>query len=389
MPLGSFRLNSLAKKLAAAVASWATWNGTKDTGQIGGPSTGANFVRFSDTQGFFWWRNSGGPASVGLANRTGKEFTVISSSVVSTIAGNNSPTVCVSNASLGILFFTSDYPGQLVKVYGVGASTFSYSNSPSVPAGAVVKERRALRINSSGNLVQWGRQDGTNYVIRNVLPISGTSTISFGTPVTTQYTSIGAIVNNTNKILSIATISDTEAIAIVGGSGNVKAFRLNDNGTATQIGSTYTGTFTYIPVTTNDVEARKTEQQNLFHNFAAMVVIQSDGSHRYFKATESSFQNFTISNPLTPHNVDVTECVSVCSLDENRVMFAISNNSGAGQDGFAKAWVVDFSTNALIYHKDTGFYGADPGQVRVTSWTNDLVLLSGMDPSPTMFLSII
>jgi len=191
-------------------------------------------------------------------------------------------------------------------------------------------------------------------------------------------------------ILSIAAISDTEAIAIIGSSGSVKAYKLNNDGSATQIGSTYTTAFTYMPVSdSGDIEAARTEHQELFHNFASMVVVNSNGNHTYFKATASSFTNFTISNPLTPKILNSTEAVSVCSLDADRVMFGFCNTSGADNDGFNKVWAVDFSNSSLIYYKDTGDYGFDPGLFGISKWSDEMVLIYGFDAGTSKLLSIV
>jgi hypothetical protein len=342
-----------------------------------------DLVRINDTKAILWRR--GGPDNIYLATRSGKSYSFGTGVGTGVNSGTTTSIFLAYNESLNIAYVYPDTGGPIVKIYDITSDSFSISSpSSSIPSTAQVDQKKAVRINASGNIVQWGRY--LNNVTRSVLPLSGTSTLTLGTPVVTQYTSIGNLsTQGSFQILSIAAISDTEAIVIIGNTaGTVKAYKLNSDGSSSQIGSTYTGVSSLLPTNAD----RRTQQQDMFHNYAATVIVNnSNKNHTYFKATATTFTNFTLTNPSSPF---VPDGSSVISLDENLVMFAYSENTadGGSTDGLTKVWVINLTTQSLVYFKNVDAYGFDPSMVGITKWSDTTVLLYGIDGNPSRFLSI-
>jgi hypothetical protein len=338
MPLGAFRLNGLAKKLAAAITDWSGWDGSLDgnDGNFSTPNTHTAFGAIDNSYGIIAYRegNTGNSWARPLL-KSGSSLSLGGSDWIALGLFNES-----NDTAVGTFVFSADKSfgyycsgGRVTRLNSITSSGFSASNMITATLG---DSQIGMRMTSS-NVIQSFR---SNNMIEGT--VTGTSTISIS-QTTTTFSNLPA----GTQCVSVSSISDTQHIRIQYNisTGAVSAWLCTaGNSTASQIGSTITdGTsFGYM------VPGGRYKINDLKHNKAlAFGFNNTTKQQRYYVATSTTFTAYSVAANTISNNISMdslttnagtnvgTGCVS---LDNNRFMI---KHNGISQEIF---WIFDSST---------------------------------------------
>ncbi len=351
MPLGSFRLNSLAKKLVTIPAGWGGWDGTKDGSYANmGLNTLVNFLPINDNRGVLVGRE-------GFYNLSKSGTTITLGSTVGTATttqGNDSPGGYAISDSTGTTgyFFNPRTSDTFYKFSSMGSSGVGSYGSGTLTLSGYNGGAGAAKVRSDGKIIFFGtRFNGSgNVLCRYIITVTGTSG---SLSVSATFTDLGTTVQY-YEIQAIAIVDDNTAVCIAGTSGSMKAYKLDS--TVTQIGSTYATAFTVSRSYEADVMDRY-EQSHMDHGYALAMVKNSSNQLVFLKATTAGFTNFTVSNPTVGGTHPTAGAQwGMVSLDTDYVMIKLSKASYTGSASDTELILVNATTGSVIRSAADGTY---------------------------------
>lgn len=379
MPLGSFRLNALSKKLITGGGGWAAWDGSLD-GNDGGfdtPNTHILFQPVDDTWGIISYRDGNlGAALIRPLLRTGNTLSFGGSGW--TNLGAN--TDIGNDGETGRIMLSTDktyawwiVQGSIVRINNISsAGNFTVSNR----IGNVISDIKHIQKKTDDTFAVFGgantfsNTNSQNPGKRYDITLSGTTTISMTTNETTTVTNLPGQGTGFWPS-SIVPISQTQAILVIVNTGHQSAWLLTrGSSTATQIGSTYTDTL----LGWGSGRGRYA-LHDLTHDYAVGFGKSSGDIHRYYVATSSSFTRFSINQPagLSTDENYMLAGTGYCSLDNDR--FMVKHNPWAPTYG-EFFWIVNRTTQSIQSYFKQGNGWEEATRSSLIKW-NSTSLFSG------------
>ena len=359
--IGMSRINTLAKSVAVALATWASWDGTLDGADTSlSPDTHTGFVPVTDSYGIYAYRAGGeGLHYARVINRTGSTLSQGGAAYLSLGAfsgtGDGAGGVFVLTADKSAGYYAAE--GNLTRLNSITSGGFTVSNMVSANTSDMIN----IRLRSNGVI-----QSFTNTAVIEIT-VTGTSTISVSQS-TTTFTGFPTSTVTT----SVAPISDTQHIRIrVNSSTGAISAWLCTVGTAaaSQIGSTFTEGTSFKFMRPDG----KFFFNDVSHNKALGFAFNGTTKEQiYYVATSSTFTRFTISantlaNSIVANNMIPTGHVS---LDDDRFMI---KHPGTANEIF---WIVDTVTQTTQSYFKTGNGWEEKTRSSIRKW-NDTSVFSG------------
>lgn len=375
MPLGSFRLNGLGKKLAAAITDWSGWDGSLDgnDGNFSTPNTHTAFGAIDNSYGIIAHREgSTGDSWARPLIKSGSSLSLGGSNWISLGNYNES-----NDTNTGTFVFSADKSfgyycsnGRVTRLNSITSSGFSVSNMTSTSV-LVANDQIGMRMTSS-NVIQSFK---SNNMVQAT--VTGTSTISIS-ETTTTFSNLPA----GTACVSVASISDTQHIRIQYDYtiGSLSAWLCTvGNSTASQIGATITdgNNFAFME------PGGRYKINNPQHNKAlAFGFNNTTKQHRYYVATSTTFTAYSVAANTISNYIDInklsrnvgrnygTGCVS---LDNNRFMIKHNTEVTAFAEIF---WIFDSSTGTTQSYFKIGGGWEERTRSSIAPW-NATTVFSG------------
>jgi hypothetical protein len=309
MPLGSFRLNSLAKKLVPALSGWASYNGALDQSLT--TTYSMRGIHALNDSLFLTSFRDGGDMRMGIWTRSSN--TITNSFTTGVLDGpfiGNEEGLYLLVGDATNAYFLSPEQGRVMKLYSITSGGLSASNW--VTGAATLNRPVCQYIDSSnGQIVLYGSQNNSG-IDRYRTTVSGTSSI---TATTTTHTYSGI----TGNLKAVSRINNTQAIAITNSGTSVYAYYLNGD-TATQIGSAITSSGSFPPTTGSILAFHMQDQRGEVCSYANLT--STANTWTIFKATTSTFTSYNV----TLANSHVTTFTSSNHPDATDVPFFMQRN---------------------------------------------------------------